>query len=153
MVIYILSSVNLNRIYCLQKRAVRAITNTDYRAHSAPLFSKLKILDIHQSNTFQIARFVYYYHHNLLPPLFLNLFLRTVKLMAIALEQPINIAYIIAEQIWKNSQSFTKVQIFGIPSLFKLLLCQVFPIKKKNAGVLSKIVTEMAKPHTAAISM
>ena len=99
MVIYILSSVNLNRIYCLQKRAVRAITNTDYRAHSAPLFSKLKILDIHQSNTFQIARFVYYYHHNLLPPLFLNLFLRTVKLMAIALEQPINIAYIIAEQI------------------------------------------------------
>ena len=37
----------LNRIYCLQKRAVQAITNSDYRAHSAPLFSKLKILDIH----------------------------------------------------------------------------------------------------------
>ena len=33
---------NLNRIYCLQKRAVRAITNSDYRANSAPLFSKLK---------------------------------------------------------------------------------------------------------------
>ena len=31
---------NLNRIYYLQKRAVRAITNSDYRAHSAPLFSK-----------------------------------------------------------------------------------------------------------------
>ena len=37
---------NLNRIYYLQKRAVRAITNSDYRAHSAPLFSKLGILDI-----------------------------------------------------------------------------------------------------------
>ena len=37
---------NLNRIYCLQKRAVRAITNSDYKAHSAPLFSKLRILDI-----------------------------------------------------------------------------------------------------------
>ena len=34
---------NLNRIYCLQKRAVRAITNSDYRAHFAPLFSKLGI--------------------------------------------------------------------------------------------------------------
>ena len=29
-------TTNLNRIYCLQKRAVRAITNSDYRAHSAP---------------------------------------------------------------------------------------------------------------------
>ena len=47
---------NLNRIYCLQKRAVRAITNSDYRAHSAPLFSKLGILNIYQINTFQIAK-------------------------------------------------------------------------------------------------
>ena len=66
---------NLNRIYCLQKRAVRAITNSDYRAHSAPLFSKLRILDIYQINTLQIAKFMYCYHNNLLPPLFLNLFI------------------------------------------------------------------------------
>ena len=66
---------NLNRIYCLQKRTVRAITNSDYRAHFAPLFSKLKILDIYQINTFLIAKFMYYYHNNLLPPLFFNLFL------------------------------------------------------------------------------
>ena len=42
---------NLNRIYYLQKRAVRAITNSDYRAHTAPLFSKLEILYIFQVNT------------------------------------------------------------------------------------------------------
>ena len=65
---------NLNRIYCLQKRAVRAITNSDYRAHSAPLFSKLEILDIFQINTFQIAKFMYSYHKSLLPTLFSNLF-------------------------------------------------------------------------------
>ena len=46
---------NLNTIYYLQKRAVRAITNSDYRAHSAPLFSKLGILDIFRVNTFEIA--------------------------------------------------------------------------------------------------
>ena len=63
---------NLNRIYCLQKRAVWAITNSDYRANSAPLFSKLKILDIYQLNTFQIAKFMHRYHNNLLPPLFFN---------------------------------------------------------------------------------
>ena len=35
---------NFNRIYYLPKRAVRAVTNSDYRSHTAPLFSKLKIL-------------------------------------------------------------------------------------------------------------
>jgi len=53
---------------------VRAITNSDYTAHSAPLFAKLGILDIYQINRFQIAKFMYYYHNNLLPPLFFNLF-------------------------------------------------------------------------------
>ena len=65
---------NLNRIYYLQKRAVRAITNSDYRAHSAPLFSKLGILDTFQANTFEIAKFMFYYKNNLLPLLLLNLF-------------------------------------------------------------------------------
>ena len=66
---------NLNRIYYLQKRAVRAVTNLDYRAHTAPLFSKLNILDIFQMNTLGIAKFMFCYHNNLLPPIFLNLFM------------------------------------------------------------------------------
>ena len=65
---------NLNSIYSFQKLAVRAITNSDdYRAHSAPLFSKSEILDIYQFNTFQIAKFMYCYHNNLLPPFLFNL--------------------------------------------------------------------------------
>ena len=52
---------NLNRIYYL-------LTNSDYRAHSAPLFSKLGILDIFQ------VKFMFYYRNNLLPPLLLNPF-------------------------------------------------------------------------------
>ena len=66
---------NLYRIYYLQKRAVRAVTNSGYRAHTAPLFSKLKILDIFQINTLDIAKFMFRYHNNLLPPIFLNLFM------------------------------------------------------------------------------
>ena len=65
----------VNRIYYLQKRAVQAVTNSDYRAHTAPLFSKLKILDIFQINTLDIAKFMFRYHNNLLPPLFLHLFM------------------------------------------------------------------------------
>ena len=66
---------NLNRIYYLQKRAVRAITNSDYQAHTAPLFSTLEILDIFQVNTLEIAKFMFRFHNDLLPPLFLNLFM------------------------------------------------------------------------------
>ena len=66
---------NLNRIYYLQKQAVRAITNSEYRAHTAPLFSKLGILDIFQVNTLDTAKFMFRYHNNLLPPFFRNLFM------------------------------------------------------------------------------
>ena len=80
---------------------MRAITNSHYRANSAPLFSKLKILDIYQLNTFQIAKFMHCYHNNLLPPLFFNLFFTNNQTHGyiIAPEQPITIAHIIAEQM------------------------------------------------------
>ena len=59
---------NLNRIYYLQKRAVWAITNSEYRAHTAPLFSKSEILHY-------TAKFMFRYHNNLPPPLFCYLFM------------------------------------------------------------------------------
>ena len=65
---------NLNRIFLLQKRVVRIISNASYRAHTTPLFSKLKILDIFKLNSFYVATFMFSYHHRLLPPSFLNLF-------------------------------------------------------------------------------
>jgi hypothetical protein len=65
---------NLNRIYLLQKRIVRALTNSDFRAHTAPLFTQLKILDIYKINTSHVAKFMFSYHHRLLPPSFHNLF-------------------------------------------------------------------------------
>ena len=74
---------NLTRIYYLQKRAVRAVMNSDYRAHTAPLFSKLKILDIFQINTLDITKFMFRYNNNLLPPLFPNLFMTNSHLKSI----------------------------------------------------------------------
>ena len=66
---------NLNRIHLLQKRVVRIIANADYRAHTAPLFRKLKILDVFNVNSFLIASFMYSYHNQLLPDNFHRLFL------------------------------------------------------------------------------
>ena len=50
---------NLNRIYYLQKPAVQATTNSEYQAHTAPLFSKLEILDIFQVNMLDTAKFMF----------------------------------------------------------------------------------------------
>ena len=62
----------------LQKRAVRA--RSDFRAHTAPLFIQLKILDIFKLNTFHIAKFMFYYHYKLLPSSFLELFTKNSQI-------------------------------------------------------------------------
>ena len=48
--------------------------NHEYRAHSAPLFEQLKVLDIFKVNTFHTAKFMFLYHHRLLPVSLSNLF-------------------------------------------------------------------------------
>jgi len=48
-----------------------------------------------------------------------------------------------------------RVQSSGLPFLLQSLLCNVFPIlrKKQTARILSKIITELTKPRTVAVSM
>ena len=66
---------NLNRIFYLQKRAVRIITNAEFRDHSDPLFTQLGILDIFKVNSLYVARFMFCYKNLMLPPILLNLFI------------------------------------------------------------------------------
>ena len=123
--------MTLNRINYLQKRAVRDVTNSDYQAHTSPLFSKQKILDIFQINTFDIAKFMFRYHYNLLAPLFLNLFMTNSQVHRyITQEQPVIIACIPVAQTSRNSQFFTKdLGTFFLPLL---PICQAFlPLKSK----------------------
>jgi hypothetical protein len=54
------SIADMKLIYLLQKRAVIAMTNSDYCVHSSPLFKKLNILDIFKLNT-QLYRYIYVY--------------------------------------------------------------------------------------------
>ena len=58
---------NLTRLLLMQKRAVRAITNAYYRAHTKPLFLQLGVLDIYQINTLYTANFMFLYHSHSLP--------------------------------------------------------------------------------------
>jgi len=66
----------LDRLYKLQKRAVRIITNSFYLSHSKPLFIKLNILPIYQLYEYNLGIFMYSFHKQLLPKLFDSLFIQ-----------------------------------------------------------------------------
>ena len=57
---------------------MRLISKAHYLANTAP-FSKLKVLDIYNINSFSVATFMYSYHRNLLPSSFRNLFLSSYQ--------------------------------------------------------------------------
>ena len=61
------------RLFKLQKKAVRAITNSNYNAHTEPLFKLLNILKIDDLYRLNLLKFYYKYVNNELP-LFFNSF-------------------------------------------------------------------------------
>ena len=122
---------NLNRILNLQKGVVRDFVNSDYRAHSVPLFDKLGILDIFQVNSFQIAKFMFLFQNQLLPPMFLNLFLTSSQVHNYS-TRAANLDLILVEQILSNLQPFTKVPKSGTLTQYQLLLHLIFsPLRQK----------------------
>jgi hypothetical protein len=64
------NSTSLNKLRVKQKEAIRIITNSGYRDHTAPLFAQLKILSLDQLIKYNALKFMHSYHHNLLPVAF-----------------------------------------------------------------------------------
>ena len=61
------SLLALNKLVCLQKRALRLITCSYYRSPSNPLFIKLGILKLQDIHKYQTLMFLYSFKCNLLP--------------------------------------------------------------------------------------
>ena len=132
---------NLNRIYFLQKRAVRAVTNSDYRAHTAPLFSKLGILDIFLINTLDIAKFMLRYHNNLLPPLLLNLFMTNREVHRYDTRTAGNYRmHSCRTNIKKNYNSLPRTQGLELSSCLYYQFAKLSYFQKQSARVFIKIV-------------
>ena len=125
---------NLNRIYYLQERAVRAITNSEYRAHTSPLFSKLEILDIFQVNTLNTAKFMFRYHNIIICCLHSSAIClwQTVKSINMTREQLVINECIPVVRTSRNSQFFTKDLESGTVFLHLLQTCQAFLSWRKN---------------------
>jgi hypothetical protein len=64
----------LEKIHKLQKWAVRTISNSHYRSHSAPLFHKYNILNVYSSYELEVGVFMYNFFNNLLPKSFNDFF-------------------------------------------------------------------------------
>jgi hypothetical protein len=57
----------IKRIWILQKKAIRVITNQPYNAHTNPLFHKLKILKLEDIHMLQLGQFMHKMCHTELP--------------------------------------------------------------------------------------
>ena len=57
----------MNKIFRLQKRALRTISNSSFSCHTKPLFKKYNVLNIFDMFTNKIALFMYKYKCNMLP--------------------------------------------------------------------------------------
>ena len=64
----------VNKLFLLQKKAVRIITNSSWLAHTAPLFKRLKLLTIFDINKLQTACFVFKSVNSDIPSYFVNMF-------------------------------------------------------------------------------
>jgi hypothetical protein len=62
----------INKLYLLQKKAVRLICDEKYNAHSEPLFKKLEILKITDMISLSKLKFMHQYSYNNLPISFLQ---------------------------------------------------------------------------------
>ena len=73
------SKINLDKIFKLQKWAIRTISNRHYRSHTGPLFSKFNVLNVHDTFKLNLGIFMYKHHSNQLPQIFSTYFTKHVQ--------------------------------------------------------------------------
>ena len=61
------SAKPIEKIYLLQKKAIRFIKNVKYNEHTAPLFKDLSILNIKDVTDLEMAKFMFKLNNNELP--------------------------------------------------------------------------------------
>ena len=66
----------LEKIFKLQKWAIRTVTNSHYRSHTAPLFLKHNVLNIDDTFKLNLGIFMFKHHTNQLPNLFSSYFVK-----------------------------------------------------------------------------
>ena len=66
--------VHVDKLYILQKRVIRLVTNSDFLSPSLPHFVKLKIIPLFELVKLNISIFMFKYHKGIFPAVFNNMF-------------------------------------------------------------------------------
>ena len=66
---------HLDSLIKIQKRAIRLITHSEWLAHTAPLFHRLKLLNLKNIYTMNVMLFMFKCYHGMLPPVFDGMFI------------------------------------------------------------------------------
>jgi len=69
----------MDKIFKLQKWAVRTVSNSHYRSHSAPLFQRFNILNVYDTYKLEVSVFMFRHSRNQLPSTFKNFFIKQIE--------------------------------------------------------------------------
>ena len=70
----------IEKLYLLQKKAIRIISNASYTANSKPLFKELDLLNIWDLFEHQVANFMFDFDHGTLPDVFSSYFVKVKEI-------------------------------------------------------------------------
>ena len=125
----------LDGVYKIQKKAVRVITKSSYNAHSLPLFRKLHIMPLHDVYIYNVAIFMYKHYHNIMPPLFSDMFVENSSIHNYMTRQTNLYHQSVARlQVMNRSIRIQGVKVWNI--VFKVVDVQcTFPIFKRRLKI------------------
>ena len=73
------SKTSLNRLFILQKKAIRILCHAKNRAHTDPLFKHLDLLPLYDINTYLIGQFMFKVYQRKVPDQFQSMFSRSAE--------------------------------------------------------------------------
>ena len=121
------SRTNLDKLIALQKKIVRILTNSPFRAHSQPILQNLKYLSVINLNKYQQGLFMYKYYRKLLPYSYMHMFTPNLNVHSYGTRASSDLQYKIPHH---RTSAFQKNIKYTGPNLWNTL---PLSLKKSNS--------------------
>ena len=115
----------INKLFILQKKAIRAITFSDFRAHSSPIFKDLGILKIYDLFQYQVSSLMWDFDHNTLPKSLNVLFKKTRNMHAYS-TRFVNSDKLTIPRVNSSAYGDKSFQVIGAVKLNQLKDCDYY---------------------------
>jgi hypothetical protein len=106
-IVSITSQTNINKIFIIQKKAIRVLTNSAYNAHTNPLFQQLRILPFPCIVKFRKLQLMHSVYNNYCNESFVNIWIKN--------------------EHWRTEHNLRNAKDFLLPRL-RIELLRKFPV-------------------------